>query len=163
MNTALARAALLAVPVAPVLAVTVLAVPVLAHASPVLPGYWDSTDSYSVLLSGGGHTKKCLTSEKIDSFVAAPSNSHYRCTYASQHISAGEASYRGGACFTKSGRKVLSDVTVDGRYEPESFHLRFQFKLMVSAGANIGLPGSAEITAHRISAECPVEGAVAGK
>jgi hypothetical protein len=128
-----------------------------AQASPVLPGYWDSNDTYQVLFTGGGHTKKCLTAEKIDSFVAAPSNSHYHCTYASQQISGGQASYRGGACYSKSGRKVLSDVAVDGRYEPEAFHLAFRFKLMVSAGGGIGLPGSAEITAHRISAECPAD------
>ena len=150
-------------PLACALLLTALAAPVVAHASPVLPGYWDSADTYSVLLSGGGHSRKCLTAEKIDSFVAAPSNSHYRCTYASQQISAGQASYRGGACFSKSGRKVLSDVSVDGRYQPEAFHLLFHFKLMVSAGGGIGLPGSAEITARRISAECPAEGAAAGK
>jgi hypothetical protein len=134
-----------------------LAIPAIAQASPVLPGYWDSTDSYSVLFSGGGHTRKCLTAEKIDSFVAAPSNSHYRCTYASQQISGGQASYRGGACYSKSGRKVLSDVSVDGRYQPETFRLSFRFHLMVSAGAGIGLPGSAEITAHRLSADCPAD------
>jgi hypothetical protein len=145
--------------VRPALRLALCAAPLLltgaAQASPVLPGYWDSTDTYQVLFSGGGHTKKCLTAEKIDSFVAAPSNSHYHCTYASQQISGGQATYRGGACYSKSGRKVLSDVAVDGRYEPEAFHLAFRFKLMVTAGSGIGLPGSAEITAHRISAECP--------
>ena len=138
------------------LAVPALTVPALAHASPVLPGYWDAADTYSVLLSGGGHKKTCLTAEKIDSFVAAPSNSHYRCTYASQQIAAGQASYRGGACYSKAGRKVLSDVSVDGRYQPEAFHLMFHFKLMLSAGGGLALPGSAEITARRISADCPV-------
>ncbi len=142
--------------------ITALAAAGSAHAGPVLPGYWDSSDTYSVLLSGGGHSKKCLTADKIDSFVAAPSNSHYRCTYASQQVSGGQASYRGGACFNKSGQKVLSDVSVDGRYEPEAFHLRFHFKLMVSAAGGLALPGSAEITAHRLSAQCPAD-AAAGK
>ncbi len=149
-----------AVPAAPLL-IAVASV-ARAHAAPVLPGYWDSVESYSVLLSGGGHAKKCLTADKIESFVAAPSNSHYRCTYASQQISGGQAAYRGGACYSKSGRKVLSDVSVDGRYQPDAFHLSFRFKLMVSAGGGFGLPGSAEIDAHRISAECPAE-ATAGK
>ena len=142
-----------AAPCAPLL--VALASTAHAHAAPVLPGYWDSAEDYSVLLSGGGHAKKCLTAEKIESFVAAPSNSHYHCTYASQEIAGGQAAYRGGACYTKSGRKVLSDVSVDGRYQPEAFHLSFRFKLMVSAGGGIGLPGSAEIDAHRISPDCP--------
>ena len=133
-----------------------------AAAAPVLPGYWDSSESYAVLLAGGGHAKKCLTEDKIESFVAAPSNSHYRCTYASQQISGGQAAYRGGACYTKSGRKVLSDVSVDGRYQPETFHLTFHFKLVVSAGGGFGLPGSASIDAHRIAAECPTESAAGG-
>ena len=124
-----------------------------AEAAPVLPGYWESAESYAVLIPGGGHSRKCLTAETIDKFVAAPSNSHYRCTYASQQISGGQAAYRGGACYAKSGRKVLSDVAVDGRYQPESFHLTFHFKLIVSAGGGFGVPGSAEIDAHRIAAE----------
>ena len=144
-----------AVPAAPLL--IALASVSRAHAAPVLPGYWDSTESYAVLIPGGGHSRKCLTAEKIESFVAAPSNSHYRCTYASQEIAGGEARYRGGACYTKSGRKVLSDVTVDGRYQPDAFHLAFHFKLLVSAGGGIGLPGSAEIDAHRLGPNCPAD------
>ncbi len=136
-----------------------LTIPGPARSSPVLPGYWDSTEHVSVLLPMGGRAKKCLTAEQINGFVAAPSNSHYRCTYASQQIAGGQAAYRGGACYSKSGRKVLSDVSVDGSYQPEAFHLAFRFKLMVSAGGGIGLPGSAEIDAHRIAAECPVEAA----
>ena len=136
-----------------------LATPGLARSAPVLPGYWDSTEHVSVLLPMGGHSKKCLTTDQINGFVAAPSNSHYHCTYASQQIAGGQAAYRGGACYSKSGRKVLSDVSVDGRYQPEAFHLAFRFKLLVSAGGGVGLPGSAEIDAHRIGAECPVEAA----
>ena len=125
--------------------------------TPVLPGYWESAENYAVLLPGGSHFKKCLTPALIQSFVAAPSNSHYRCTYASQQIASGQAAYRGGSCYSKAGRKVLSDVAVDGRYQPESFHLTFHFKLIVSAGGGFGVPGSAEIDAHRVSAECPAE------
>ena len=128
-----------------------------AQSTPVLPGYWESAESYAVLLPGGSHFKKCLTPALIQSFVAAPSNSHYRCTYASQQISGGQAAYRGGACYSRHGKKVLSDVAVDGRYQPEAFHLSFHFKLLVSAGGGFGLPGSAEIDAHRVSAECPAE------
>ena len=132
-----------------------------AQGTPVLPGYWESTESYAVLLPGGSHFRKCLTPALIQRFVAAPSNSHYRCTYASQDIAGGQAAYRGGACYSKQGKKVLSDVAVDGRYQPETFHLAFHFKLMVSAGGGFGIPGSAEIDAHRLSAECPADASAA--
>ena len=135
------------------LGVLCTALPALAQTAPVLPGYWDSTEN--VIILGASHARKCLTADKIQSFVAAPSNSHYRCTYVSQRISAGQAAYRGGACYSHKGRKVLSNVSVDGRYTPESFHLAFHFEFMVSAG--VGLPGTAVIDAHRVSAECPAD------
>lgn len=142
-------------------ALAVLAAPGLAfaQASPILPGYWDSTDTYSVLLAGSSHAKKCLTEAQVKAFVSAPQTSHYRCTYASREVADGAARFRGGSCYSHSGRKVLSDVSVDGHYAPESFQLHFRFNLQVSAG--VGLPGVASIEAHRISAECPADPAAA--
>ena len=125
-----------------------------SQGSPVLPGYWQSDETYSVLLAGSSHGKKCLTAEQVNAFIAAPQTSHYRCVYASREVGDGTARFRGGACYShKGGRKVLSNVDVDGRYAPESFQLHFRFNLQVSAG--VGLPGVAAIEAHRISAECP--------
>ena len=99
------------------------------------------------------HERKCLTAEKIASFLAAPSNKHYQCTYASRTVEDGRATFRRGSCYSRSGRKVLSNVDVDGRYAPESFHLDFRFRLMVSAV--VGMPANASIDAHRIAAQCP--------
>ena len=138
-------------------AALLLAVPSLAHAqaSPVLPGYWESSESYSILLAGSSRGRKCLTEAQVNDFITAPQTSHYRCAYASRQVGDGQARFRGGACYSHKGRKVLSDVQVDGRYAPESFHLAFQFHLVLSSG--VGLPGSALIDAHRISAECPAD------
>ena len=127
--------------------------PARAQTTPVLPGYWDSTDS--VVILGESHQKKCLTEVQIAKFMAAPSNKHYDCTYASHVVADGKATFRGGACYSHAGRKVLSNVSVDGRYAPESFRLTFHFELMVNP--KVGFPGSATIDAHRISAECPAE------
>lgn len=128
-----------------------------AEASPILPGYWESTDSYSVMFSGGGHDRKCLTRPLIERFITAPSLKRYDCTYASRSLQDGRAEFSGGACYSHKGRKVLSGVALRGTFAPESFHLDARFSLMVSAG--VGLPGSASIDAHRISAECPIEAA----
>ncbi len=126
-----------------------------AQDAPILPGYWESSESYSVLFSGGGHDRKCLTKPLIQKFIAAPSLKRYDCTYASRSLQGGRAEFSGGACYSHKGRKVLSGVALRGTFSPESFHLDARFDLMVSAG--VGLPGSASIDARRISAECPVE------
>jgi hypothetical protein len=133
-------------------------VPAVGHAAAsntILPGYWESTEQYSVLLSGQNHDRKCLTKAQIDDFLNAPHTKHYQCNYSSQQVADGHAAFHGGACFSHTGRKVLSDVQVAGDYAPERFRLGFRFNLLVSAG--VGLPGSGSIDAHRISAECPVD------
>ncbi|WP_174300713.1 DUF3617 family protein [Caulobacter sp. S45] len=125
-------------------------------ASPVLPGYWESSEQYSLaLLSGASHARKCLTQAQVAQFVSSPQTSHYQCSYKSRKVEGGRADFRDGSCYSHRGRLVLSKVEVDGRYAPETFHLDFHFKFMVSPTA--GLPGSASIDAHRLGAECPVE------
>ena len=124
-----------------------------AEGSPILPGYWESNESYSVLLSGGGHDRKCLTKALIEKFISAPSLKRYDCTYASRSLQDGRAQFSGGACYSHKGRKVLSGVMLRGTFSPESFHLDARFSLMVSAG--VGLPGTASIDPPRISAEFP--------
>ncbi len=138
-------------------ALVALALPRFAAAqdAPILPGYWESRESYSVLFSGGGHDRKCLTKPLIEKFISAPSLKRYDCTYATRTLQGGRAEFRGGACYSRKGRKVLSGVALQGTFSPESFHLDARFDLMVSAG--VGLPGSASIDAHRIAAECPAE------
>ena len=139
----------------PLAAVLALALPHLAVAqdSPILPGYWESSESYSVLFSGGGHDRKCLTKPLIEKFISAPSLKRYDCTYASRSLRDGRATFDGGACYSHTGRKVLSGVALRGTFSPESFHLDARFTLMVSAG--VGLPGSASIDAHRLGPDCP--------
>ena len=151
--SSLRRPALLALAALPLLAVA----PAGAQDSPILPGYWESTEAYSVLFSGGGHDRKCLTKPLIERFISAPSLKRYDCTYASRSLQDGRAQFSGGACYSHKGRKVLSGVALRGTFAPESFHLDARFSLMVSAG--VGLPGAASIDAHRISAECPAEAA----
>ena len=126
-----------------------------AVGSPVLPGYWDSTETYSVILSGGGHDRKCLTSAQVMQFLAAPQTKHYQCNYASRSVEDGRIAFEGGSCYSHSGRLVLSRVAVDGRYAPESFRMQFRFHYMVSP--TLGGPGTATIEAHRLSAECPAD------
>lgn len=124
----------------------------------VLPGYWESNESYSALsslLNGASHDRKCLTAAQIEQFLAAPSTKHYRCTYDHHGLENGRAHFNQGACFSHAGRKVLSGVGIDGTYSPERFHLDFHYRYMLSP--TLGVPGVASIDAHRISAECPAD------
>jgi hypothetical protein len=124
--------------------------------APIQPGYWDSTESYAMLLSGGSHDRKCLSTQQIQAFLAAPSTKHYRCTYPHQSISGGHARFDGGSCFSKAGRKVLSDVNITGDYGADHFHLDFHFRYMLNP--KLGVPGTGAIDAHRLSATCPAPG-----
>ena len=137
------------------LAAVVVATAARAAESPVLPGFWDSKEAYSVLLSGGGHDRKCLTAAQVTQFLAAPQTKHYQCNYATRVVEDGRVTFRGGSCYSHSGRLVLSKVAVEGQYAPESFRLQFRFNYMVSS--TLGVPGTANIEAHRISAECPAD------
>ena len=126
-----------------------------AQTSPVLPGLWESQETYSVLLSGGGHERKCLTPAEVTEFIETPQTKHYRCTYASRRVEGGRATFREGSCYSRKGRLVLTHVAVDGRYAPDAFHLAFSFNFMLSSG--LGLPGTAVIDAHRLSPDCPAD------
>ncbi len=126
-----------------------------AAESPILPGFWDSKEAYSVLLSGGSHERKCLTAAQVAQFLAAPQTKHYQCSYGSRTVEDGRVAFQGGSCYSHSGRLVLSKVGVDGRYTPESFRLQFRFNYMVSP--TLGVPGTATIEARRLSAECPID------
>ena len=126
------------------------------HAAPVLPGYWESTEQYSLaLLAGGSHARKCLSEAQVAQLVSSPQTSHYQCSYKSRKVEGGQAAFRGGSCYSHKGRLVLSGVDVDGRYAPNAFHLDFRFKFMVSP--TVGLPGSASIEAHRLGDACPAD------
>ena len=138
---------------AAVLASLCATLPAHAQTTPVLPGFWESAETYSVLLGGSSKARKCLSAAQISQFLDAPGTGHYQCTYKGRRFSDGRASFSGGECFSHNGRHVLSKVAIEGTYAPERFDLDFRFELLVSAG--VGLPGTARIEAHRVSADCP--------
>ena len=121
----------------------------------IQPGLWDSTESYSVLISATNHDRHCLTAAQIQAFLSAPSTKHYRCTYQRRNIGRGEARFAGGACFSHAGRNVLSDVNVEGTYAPDRFHLDMRYRFMLNP--KLGVPGTGVIDARRISADCPAD------
>ena len=121
----------------------------------IQPGLWDSTESYSVLISATNHDRHCLTAAQIQDFLAAPSTKHYRCTYEHRDIGRGRARFTGGACFSHAGRNVLTGVSMEGTYAADRFHLDLRYRFMLNP--KLGVPGTGVIDAHRVSGECPAD------
>ncbi len=119
----------------------------------ILPGYWESTSQANLLGKGAPKTeRRCITADKVSAYLSGPSTSHYTCTYASKSIKGGVADFS-GQCVDKHGTGV--DVALHGTYSPEAFHMDARFALQ-----NLPmLGGTASTDAHRISADCPAEGA----
>ena len=127
--------------------------PVAAHAqSTVLPGYWESNNSVSLLLSSKSTSRKCLTMEQVQQWLTNPETKHYTCVYDHKHIADGHATFH-GVCTDKKGRSAA--VSIDGTYAPEHFVLNAHMKYRLSAGVDI--PVMATTDAHRISATCPAD------
>jgi hypothetical protein len=127
--------------------------PVGAHAqTTVLPGYWESSNSVSLLLSSKSSTRKCLTAEQVQQWVTNPETKHYTCVYDHKHIADGHATFH-GVCTDKKGRHAA--VSIDGTYAPEHFVLNAHMSFHMTAG--IDLPVMATTDAHRISATCPAD------
>ncbi|MHB8285828.1 MAG: DUF3617 domain-containing protein [Caulobacteraceae bacterium] len=127
--------------------------PLAAHAqTTVLPGYWESNNSVSLLLSSKSTTRKCLTAEQVQQWVTNPETKHYTCVYDHKHIADGHATFH-GICTDKKGRHAA--VSIEGTYAPEHFVLNAHMQFHMTAG--VDLPVMATTDAHRISATCPAD------
>jgi hypothetical protein len=135
------------------LALAVGALPIGAQAqTTVLPGYWESANSVSMLLSSKSSTRKCLTAEQVQQWITNPQTKHYSCVYDRRHIADGHATFH-GVCTDKKGRHAA--VSIDGTYAPEHFVLNAHMRFHLTAG--IDLPVMATTDAHRIGATCPAD------
>jgi hypothetical protein len=117
--------------------------------TPILPGYWESTNTYNFF---GDHTKvekKCIKPADIEKFFSGPSNRHYKCNYPTRIVGDGKAVFK-GQCVDKRGRKV--DIQASGTYTLTSYHLDARLRTAI-----VGLPISAtgSSIAKRISETCP--------
>ena len=113
----------------------------------VLPGWWEYTASTA--LSAPKTDRRCVKPSEIDSFVAGPSNRHYRCTYPVSELSGGKARFE-GVCVSKHGSRY--PVRWEGDYAPEHFELHGTASPSL---AGLSIPVSATIEARRLSATCP--------
>jgi hypothetical protein len=115
----------------------------------ILPGYWQSDNHLSFLLEQDSSSKKCITPEQVDNYLAGPVTKHYSCVYDRRHVADGQVHLK-GQCTDKNGIKI--DVDITGTYTRTSFDLNAQL-----SGNMLGLPmvGAASTRARRISEMCP--------
>lgn len=136
-------------------AVVVFALATLSGAAPagaastILPGYWESVNHSMLLISQDSTERKCITPAQVDSYLTGPTNSHYSCVYDQRAVGGGQVRLA-GRCVDKRGMSM--DVDIAGTYAPEEFHLKARLHTVL---ARLPLTGSAQIDAHRISADCP--------
>jgi hypothetical protein len=142
---------------APLLAVLALAAPAAAQpsgASPIQPGYWESTNRLLTPFRSEKTERRCITPADVDKFLAGPSNHHYDCTYP-VHVVENGVIQMSGVCYEKKGGRRVK-VSGEGWYRPTSFALSATI-----ATHFLGIPvsGRATTEAHRIGDACPDDAA----
>ena len=123
-----------------------------AEGKPV-PGYWEVTNTTTVLISSKKTERRCLVASEINKFMTGPSNRHYACTYPSRSVGGGRIALK-GSCTTKKGQ--VADVSAQGTYSPTTF------KLDATLSTKIGgfpLSGVNTTTARRLGDSCPSDAA----
>ncbi|HUO23151.1 MAG TPA: DUF3617 family protein [Caulobacteraceae bacterium] len=124
-----------------------------AETSPILPGYWESTDTVTSPIQQSKTSRKCITADQIESYLTGPVNNHYRCRYNDRKLDGHNFSMTGD-CVDSSG--IPAKVAIEGVYTPTSFTMNGRIRIVIGG---LGIPVSASTDAHRISAECPPPGA----
>ena len=120
-----------------------------AAATPIQPGYWESTNRLLSPIRQSKTERRCLTAADVDKFMSGPSNRHYKCTYPTNVIAGGKITLR-GTCVSKKGRKVA--VQGSGAYTPTSFNLTAE---IATEFLGLDVVGKASTEARRIGDDCP--------
>lgn len=120
-----------------------------AHAAPIQPGWWESTDTITSPFAQTTTSRKCITPEQIESYLTGPVNNHYSCHYTDKKIGDGTFSMTGD-CVDHGG--IPAKVAVHGVYTDTSFSMSGRMRIVIGG---LAIPVSASTDAHRLSAECP--------
>jgi Protein of unknown function (DUF3617) len=127
----------------------VLAYPAIAADGKPQPGYWEVTNTASLLFSSKKVERRCLVASEISKFMTGPSNRHYKCTYPVRDNVDGKINLR-GSCTTKKGQ--VAKITATGTYSPTSFKLNASLSTKIGG---IPLAGTATTDAKRLGDKCP--------
>ena len=116
-----------------------------------IPGYWEVTNTTTVLISSKKTERRCLVASEINKFLTGPSNRHYDCTYPSRSVGGGKIVLK-GSCATKKGQ--VANVTAQGTYSPTTFKLNATLSTKLGG---IPLSGANTTVAKRLGDTCPAD------
>lgn len=119
--------------------------------SPILPGWWESTNTASMVISKTERERRCITPADVEKILAGRINRHYTCTYPEKRVGGGKMFFK-GTCVDKRGRKV--NVTANGTYSQTAFQLEADLS---GKYGGIPLAASASTSAKRIGDVCPAK------
>ena len=126
-------------------------VPALAADGKPQPGYWEVTNTATLVLSSKKVERRCLVASEINNFMTGPSNRHYACTYPTRSTADGKIRLK-GSCTTKKGQVAV--ITAKGTYSPTGFRLTAALSTKIGG---IPLAGSAITDAKRLGDVCPAD------
>ncbi len=126
-----------------------LGYPAIAADGKPQPGYWEVTNTATLLFSSKKVEHRCLVAAEINNFMTGPSNRHYKCTYPVRSNADGKIHLR-GSCTTKQGQ--VAKITATGSYSPVSFKLNASLSTKIGG---IPLAGTATTEAKRLGDKCP--------
>ncbi|WP_172448504.1 DUF3617 domain-containing protein [Caulobacter mirabilis] len=138
---------------APLIAAGLLAAPAVAQTptATIEPGWWESTNTASMVISKTERERRCITPEDVDKILNGRINRHYTCTYPEKRVADGKMYFK-GTCVDKRGRQV--NVTATGAYSPTAFNL--DAKLSGRYGG-IPISATASTSAKRLGDSCPAK------
>jgi Protein of unknown function (DUF3617) len=116
-----------------------------------LPGYWEMTTNVQSIIHDTKTERRCYGPADVPRLVQ-PCNHHYNCEYSTQEARNGHLTLKGQWVSKKNGQTI--DVSGSGTYTRESLNASAK---MHTSFLGLPLSGTGQITAHRISAECPAD------
>lgn len=117
-------------------------------ATGILPGWWESTNKATMVISKTEVERRCITPADVDKILSGRINRHYTCTYPVKRVGGGKMYFQ-GTCVDKRGRKV--NITANGTYSATAFELSADL-----SGKYGGIPLAASMStnARRIGDTC---------
>lgn len=130
------------------LTATAAAPAVASEETTIMPGWWESTNKATMVITVTEREQRCITPADVDKILSGRINRHYTCTYPTKRVGDGKMFFQ-GTCVDKRGRTV--NITATGAYSPTAFTLKANL-----SGRYGGVPLSASMSteAHRLGDEC---------
>lgn len=114
----------------------------------IQPGWWESTNTLSLVISNTEVERRCITPADVDKVLNGRINRHYTCTYPEKRVGDGKMFFK-GYCVDKRGRRV--NVTATGTYSASAFTMNASLSGKV---AGVPLSATASTNAKRLGDTC---------